>query len=85
MVIYGTFLGSWTLLGTLFPEGSKYGTKRVPSCTFFSKSVGGGGRIPQTYRLSLPQDVKFKLLPEWIIYWERYSLLLFISGILVVK
>ena len=24
-----------TLLGTLFPEGSKYGTKGVPSCTFF--------------------------------------------------
>ena len=27
-----------TLSGTLFPESSKYGTKRVPSCTF-SKSV----------------------------------------------
>ena len=26
---------SRTLLGTLFPEGSKYGTKRVLSCTSF--------------------------------------------------
>ena len=43
LVIYGTFLGSWTCKEPFWepfsPEGSKYGTKRVLSRTFFSKSV----------------------------------------------
>ena len=47
LVTYGTFLGSWTckepfwepFFQKVLNTGQKYGTKRVPSCTFFSKSV----------------------------------------------
>ena len=52
-------------MGTLFPEGSRYGTKRVPRCTFFSKSaeyLKNMAQIAQKRALKKPYRVSRALI-----------------------